>query len=348
MLFGQKLKEVKEVEGFSNSSESFQTSADDISDRSMLDLVFAMDCTASMSSYIESGKNSIQNIVNVVAAHEKTDVRFGYVAYRDHPPQDSSFITKCHNFMKTPEQMKCAIGSFGAEGGGDGPEAVTAALHESLQYPWRENSVKIVVLIADAPPHGLGCSGDGFPDGDPNGLDPIEIANKMASKGIILYVVACEPSLSGYKNAHDVMEGLAQITEGRYLPLTAAHLLPEVIVAGAKEEIALQKLETFMHDNIKDMQAKNMSRDDIEKNMKKLMSEKAVETKQVSITDIYGTYDTTNVEAISKCGNLKEAACNMQTLAQPQMQMQAQSVSFGFAPAPVTKMMNRMSSKNMY
>jgi hypothetical protein len=30
---------------------------------------------------------------------------------------------------------------------------------------WREKAVKIVILITDAPPHGLGEFLDGFPDG---------------------------------------------------------------------------------------------------------------------------------------------------------------------------------------
>ena len=333
---------------FSHSSDTF-TKADQVeSDQPMLDLVFAMDCTGSMSSYINSARDSIQNIVDVVASHQNTDVRFGYVAYRDHPPQDSSFVTQCHKFMTTPTEMKSAIATFGAQGGGDGPEAVTAALNEAKNYNWRQNSVKIVVLIADAPPHGLGCSGDGFPNGDPNGLDPIEIANSMASQGIILYVIACEPSLSNYKNAHDVMEGLAQITEGKYLPLTAAHLLPDVIVAGAKEEMALQKLEEFMHENVKEMQKQKMGRDEIEKKMKDMMEEKAVVTDQVCLTDIYGSYDKSNVKAVSRCSNLHEAASRMQTLDQPEMMVRKQEVSLSAKSAPVSKVMKRMSKKCLY
>jgi hypothetical protein len=48
-----------------------------------------------------------------------------------------------------------------ASGGGDGPEAVTAALFEALNMEWREEASKMVVLIADAPPHGIGEYGDG-------------------------------------------------------------------------------------------------------------------------------------------------------------------------------------------
>jgi len=49
-----------------------------------------------------------------------------------------------------------------ASGGGDGPEAQTAALADALNMEWQEDAVKIVVLITDAPPHGIGEHGDGF------------------------------------------------------------------------------------------------------------------------------------------------------------------------------------------
>ena len=92
---------------------------------------------------------------------------------------------------------------FFNKGGGDGPEAVTQALYEAVKLKYRDNAIKICVIIADAPPHGLNQGGnDGFPNGNPLGHDPIKIAKQMAKLGIISYVVACEPSLSKYKGAH--------------------------------------------------------------------------------------------------------------------------------------------------
>lgn len=43
---------------------------------------------------------------------------------------------------------------------------MTPALHASIhQLSWRKNAVKIAILIADAPPHGLDTSGDHWPNG---------------------------------------------------------------------------------------------------------------------------------------------------------------------------------------
>lgn len=72
---------------------------------------------------------------------------------------------------------------------------------------WRPQASKMVVLIADAPPHGIGEYGDGivfscpipayfslmtlglsigFDSGSPDGNDPLQIARAMASRGITL------------------------------------------------------------------------------------------------------------------------------------------------------------------
>lgn len=53
------------------------------------DLAFAMDCTGSMASYIESAKNNIRAIVEEIVRSEKSDIRLALVEYRDHPPQVS-------------------------------------------------------------------------------------------------------------------------------------------------------------------------------------------------------------------------------------------------------------------
>jgi len=58
--------------------------------------------------------------------------------------------------------MQKNLSSLVATGGGDGPEAQTAALAAALDLNWAEDSIKMVVLITDSPPHGLGEAGDGF------------------------------------------------------------------------------------------------------------------------------------------------------------------------------------------
>lgn len=52
-----------------------------------LDLVFVMDCTGSMASYIASATDNIRSIVEEIVVSEKSDIRLALIEYRDHPPQ---------------------------------------------------------------------------------------------------------------------------------------------------------------------------------------------------------------------------------------------------------------------
>lgn len=320
-----------------------------------LDLVFLMDCTGSMGSYIAKGKESIMNIVEKVKSSEKADVRFCYIAYRDHPPQDKSLITKVHDFTTNPRDMRKYLSLYNAQGGGDGPEAVTEALHDSLNLNYRKNAIKICVLIADAPPHGLGCSGDGFPNGNPNGYDPVKLAKEMAERGIILYVVACEPSLSGYLGAHDLMAGLAQITEGRYLPLTGAHLLPDVIIGGAKEEVSLANLEKFVQERMDKIKSEKPNISTEEMNLKITESMKKCNmthvVNDVEESAVYGDYDNSNINMwASEATSLSMGKKKRKKLAQPQANFSHSQKQSCYESAMDTKstmkMMSRVNKKS--
>ncbi|CAH1799330.1 unnamed protein product [Owenia fusiformis] len=208
-------------------------------DSSVLDLAFAMDCTGSMSSYIRSAQRSIHKIVEEIVAKEQSDINLALVEYRDHPPQDSSFVTRPHDFTNKVGKMKGWLDDCSASGGGDGPEAVADALHQVLKLSWRDEATKICVFIADAPPHGLQKSRDGFPKGCPDGLDPMTITHQLAEKGVTIYMVGCEPAINRHR---DFFMAIAHLTGGQYVPLRNAELLAQVIIGGAQEEISLQKL----------------------------------------------------------------------------------------------------------
>ena len=127
--------------------------------------MFVQDCTGSQGSYITSATKNIQAISQHIFESGKLqaqdDLRIGLVAYRDHPPQDHTYVTKNFGFSSDILQVEKNLSTLYASGGGDGPEAVTAALAEALNMEWRPEASKMVVLIADAPPHGIGEYGDG-------------------------------------------------------------------------------------------------------------------------------------------------------------------------------------------
>lgn len=127
--------------------------------------MFIQDCTGSQGSYISSATKNIEMICEHIFTsgklQQRDDLRVGLVAYRDHPPQDHTYVTKNFGFTSDPASVHKELSNLYASGGGDGPEAVTAAMAEALNMEWREHASKMIVLIADAPPHGIGEYGDG-------------------------------------------------------------------------------------------------------------------------------------------------------------------------------------------
>ena len=237
----------------STSTEKINTekaSEKNSTEEKTLDLVFLMDCTGSMGTYISSAKENITSIVTRIIQTESCDVRFGLVAYRDHPPQESTYVTQVFEFVSYTTEMSQNLATLSAQGGGDGPEALTAGLYAAKHLAWREGAAKVVVLIADAPPHGLGESGDGFPNGDPDGLDPLVIAREMANLGIAIYTVGCEPALSHYRFAKSFMISLSELTGGKAVCLSSASLLADVILGGAIEEMNIQMLSNQLQSEI--------------------------------------------------------------------------------------------------
>ncbi|KAI0770528.1 hypothetical protein C8Q74DRAFT_1202795 [Fomes fomentarius] len=282
--------------------------------RKMLDLVFVQDCTGSQGSYIASATKNIEEICNHIYESGKLqareDLRIGLVAYRDHPPQDHTYVTKNFGFSSDISFVHKNLSSLYASGGGDGPEAVTAALAEVLNMEWRPNASKMVVLIADAPPHGIGEYGDGFDEGSPDGNDPLQIARVMASRGITLFFVACEPALSGYSYATDFYQALTNVTSGLMLPLTTADLLTHAIVGSVLENLDMERLVREVGQAVSQrILGNNESVDDVARELHERLLLRNESTKKVVIESIYRDSEEAkhNVNIYMQASSLAEA-----------------------------------------
>ncbi|KIJ17753.1 hypothetical protein PAXINDRAFT_161877 [Paxillus involutus ATCC 200175] len=282
--------------------------------RKMLDLVFVQDCTGSQGSYISSATKNIEEICAHIfesgRLQSPEDLRVGLVAFRDHPPQDHTYIVKNFGFSSDISKVHKDLSGLYASGGGDGPEAVTAALAEALNMEWREQASKMVVLIADAPPHGIGEYGDGFDEGSPDGNDPLQIARTMASRGITLFFVACEPALSGYSYATDFYQAITTITSGLMLPLTTADLLSHAIVGSVLENLDMERLVREVgHAVAQRILGNNESVDDVARELHEKLLLRNESTKKVVIESIYKESPEAahNVSVFMRAASLAEA-----------------------------------------
>jgi hypothetical protein len=132
--------------------------------------MFLQDATGSQQPYIDTARNGITQICNTLLSGGKfapQDLRFGLVAFRDHPPEDQSFIIQEYPFTSDVGSFTSNLGSLRATGGGDGPESQSDALSAAYKADWKDEATKVVVLITDSPPHGIGEDTDAFPEGCP-------------------------------------------------------------------------------------------------------------------------------------------------------------------------------------
>jgi uncharacterized protein Usg len=274
-----------------------------------LDLAFCCDCTGSMASYIRQAQENIRKIASEISTTTDAQINFALVTYRDHPPQDSTYVTKSFAFTPSLPTMQGYVDTMKAQGGGDGPEAVADGLFDILNLQWRPNSTKVCVLIADAPPHGLGESGDGFPNGCPDGHDPLQICHQLETLGVVVYAVGVEPILStSYKYARDFMMSVASITNGKYLPLGKAELLSKVIVGGSIEGLVMDHLWEEVEKELLQAKAEGTGLSDAAVAEKVQHHLKAkVTSYQVKTECPYGDdYDNYNVNHMAKAKCLSE------------------------------------------
>ena len=119
-----------------------------------VEVVFALDTTGSMGGLIEGAKKKIWSIANEIVRGKPTPrLRVGLVAYRD---KGDAYVTQVTGLTEDLDKVYEELMKFRAGGGGDGPENVRQALHDSLtKIKWtRDDGVlRIVFLVGDAPPH---------------------------------------------------------------------------------------------------------------------------------------------------------------------------------------------------
>ena len=117
-----------------------------------LDVVFLIDSTGSMADEIHRIKATLESIARQVSnLPANPDLRFGMVSYRD---RGDEYVTRLYPFDGNVRRFSEAIHNLQADGGDDYPESLNQALHEAVNdMGWREEAVRLIFLIADAPPH---------------------------------------------------------------------------------------------------------------------------------------------------------------------------------------------------
>jgi Mg-chelatase subunit ChlD len=168
-----------------------------------IEAVFVLDTTGSMSGLIEGAKRKIWSIANEMASADPTpEIRVGMIGYRD---RGDTYVTRRLDLTRDLDAVYEELQSFGAGGGGDGPESVNQALHEALtRFAWSEDAgvYRVIFLVGDAPPHMDYANEVQYP----------ETVRRALARGITVNAVQC----GTWNETERVWKEIARAGEGSF------------------------------------------------------------------------------------------------------------------------------------
>jgi Mg-chelatase subunit ChlD len=174
------------------------------SNRPVVEVVFVLDTTGSMSGLIAAAKEKIWSIANTLASADPApDIRMGLVGYRD---RGDTYVTTVAPLSDDLDAVYSQLMGYQADGGGDGPESVNQALHEAVtRMAWSKPSARnyrVIFLVGDAPPHMDYQNDIRYP----------ETCRLAARRGIIINTIQCgaEPDTT------PVWQKIARLSEGSF------------------------------------------------------------------------------------------------------------------------------------
>lgn len=170
-----------------------------------LNILLLIDATGSMADEIDALKSNIRAIASQMPS--QANVQWSLVAYRD---RGEPFAGQLFPFSDNLNAFAAALDGVEAEGGGDYAEDVQGALALALEQFVAQNgrqAVKLIFLVADAPPHLDYTDQPSYAD----------LLPQAAALGVKIYPLAS----SGLDAQGEyIFRQWAQWTNGRFLFLT--------------------------------------------------------------------------------------------------------------------------------
>ena len=170
-------------------------------DDAPIDLMFVVDTTGSMTDELNFLQTELSDIISSVT-EQQSGIKIGLVFYRDY---GDNYIVRAHGFSDDLNSVQLNLNQEQAQGGGDYPEAMDQALQAAIGADWRNNSRKVMFLIADAPPHS-------------DRMRATWTAAEQARKKNIHIVPVAASGVA--EDAEYIMRSVAALTDSRYLFLT--------------------------------------------------------------------------------------------------------------------------------
>ena len=216
-----------------------------IIDNSNIDVAFLVDCTHSMSPYIDNVKLGIEHVVENITNKFESKIKVAFVGYRDY--RDGRKKIQCFQFTDSIANFKKNVSKISASGGDDFTEDVLGGLEAAIRKLRWASKNKVLFHIADAPHHGgrfhnLGKEADHYFDKQPPGLS-IEYLMKEIKRLNILYL------FTKINNTTDKMIKEFNRVAGRnivkYLDLKSPNLIGELLLNASEDLIKTSAWESM-------------------------------------------------------------------------------------------------------
>ena len=144
----QRYSEVKTAQ----KKHAIRSVARAVCDAESVDLAFVVDCTSSMSSYLDAVRNQIQEVVRrLKASNGNLSLRLAFVAYRG--VQNDSKIIDTFQFSDSVQEFEGFVGSIKCWGGDGLLANMAGGIQRANALDWQQPS-RTVCIIADMPCHG--------------------------------------------------------------------------------------------------------------------------------------------------------------------------------------------------
>ncbi|KAL4478621.1 hypothetical protein ABPG74_006856 [Tetrahymena malaccensis] len=143
-----KLFNLKQVLSLQKEISNFQ-----IVSKESTQICFLVDATGSMQKHVDQVRQKINQICKSIqnSQKEETKIYVSMVAYRD---RNDAKQTEKIDFTNNLDEFKSFVGQLEFQGGGDECEDVIAGFKEVISLSWKENSLNLMIWIADSPCHG--------------------------------------------------------------------------------------------------------------------------------------------------------------------------------------------------
>src|SRR6266536_1738829 len=188
-----------------------------------VDVAFVLDTTGSMGGLIDGAKRRIWSIARRIGeGRPRPDLRIALVAYRD---KGDAYVTRTYDFTADMDDVFARLSELRAEGGGDGPEHVSAALHDAVhRLSWSSGRGRRTIVRV----------GGGAPDEhDQDGFDYRRHVGEARQRGIVVESIQCGDDAQ----TAEVWREIASAGAGTYARIDAQGGMP-VRVTPADAELS--------------------------------------------------------------------------------------------------------------